>query len=27
MVITEAGIIPVQSVPVLLRDYKPLLAE
>ncbi|KAI8447869.1 hypothetical protein BY996DRAFT_6433480 [Phakopsora pachyrhizi] len=27
MVVTEAGIIPVQSVPVLLRDYKPLLAE
>ncbi|KAH9816779.1 hypothetical protein DFH28DRAFT_964447 [Melampsora americana] len=27
MVITEAGMIPVQSVPVLLRDYKPLLAE
>ncbi|ORY73209.1 initiation factor 2 subunit family-domain-containing protein [Leucosporidium creatinivorum] len=24
VVITEAGLIPVQSVPVLLRDYKPL---
>ncbi|KAG0150547.1 hypothetical protein CROQUDRAFT_652144 [Cronartium quercuum f. sp. fusiforme G11] len=27
MVITEAGMIPVQSVPVLLRDYKPLLGD
>ncbi|MBW0482777.1 hypothetical protein O181_022492 [Austropuccinia psidii MF-1] len=27
MVITEAGTIPVQSVPILLRDYKPLLAD
>lgn len=25
VVITEAGLIPVQSVPVLLRDFKPLL--
>ena len=24
VVITEAGLIPVQSVPVLLRDYKPV---
>lgn len=24
VVITEAGLIPVQSVPVMLRDYKPL---
>lgn len=26
VVITEAGMIPVQSVPVLQRDYKPLVA-
>lgn len=25
VVITEAGLIPVESVPVLLRDYKPLM--
>ena len=25
VVITEAGLIPVQSVPVLLRDFKPLM--